>query len=367
MNEITEITDLETIDKILYMYHNSMFGGHNGIERMRNNIQRFYKWTNMSNDIRNHVNNCSICEKTKITTHTKCPMVISTIATRPFQKIYVDIVGPINPVSERGNVYILTCNCALTKYAVAVPMPDTTALTTAKWLVHAVFLKLGLPEIIVTDNGTNFISETMKEVNKLFKIKKIFTTPYHPQSNLIERFHRTLGGMMRALVEKEQSRWCEYIDFAVFAYNISYNISTGFSPYELIFGYPAKLPTEITKRTTPTYNYENYAHELRRKLKFYHDVARENLLKAKEANKKAYDRGRDANAIRLKKNDLVLILNPNKKGKFDTPYEGPFRVIRELGPVTVLVKRKNREIKIHKDRIKLAEADYGQEAPPLVE
>lgn len=56
-------------------------------------------------------------------------------------------------------------------------------MTTAKALVHHVFLKYGLPEIIVSDNGKNFVSELLAEVNKLFKIKKIFTTKYHPQSN----------------------------------------------------------------------------------------------------------------------------------------------------------------------------------------
>lgn len=367
LNEIIEVSSLEIIDKILYMYHDSLFGAHNGTERMKQNIKRFYHWPNMNDDIKKHISNCAVCEKTKITTHTKSPMVISTIATTPFQKLYVDIVGPINPVSEKGNAYILTCNCSLTKYVVAVPMADFTAFTTAKNLVHSVFLKYGLPEILVTDNGTNFISETMKEVNKLFKIKKIFTTPYHPQSNQIERFHRTLGNYMKAFVQKEQSMWCEYIDFAVFAYNSSYNISTGFSPFELVFGRQVKLPTEITNRTVPAYNYENYSHELRRKLKFYYDLAKENLLKAKEINKKAYDKRRDDKILQLRKNDLVLVLNPNKKGKFDTPYEGPFRVIREQGPVTVIIQRKKKEVKIHKDRIKLAEADYERSAPPLIE
>lgn len=197
----------------------------------------------------------------------------------------------------------------------------------------------------------------MKEVNKLFKIKKLFTTPYHPQSNQIERFHRTLGTYMKAFVQKEQERWCKYIDFATFAYNSSYNISTGYSPFELVYGRPIKLPTEITNRPVPTYNYDNYAYELRRKLKFYYDSAGENILKAKELNKRTYDKDRDKNMLRLNKNDLVLISNPTERGKFDMPYEGPYRVIREQGPVTVIIQKRNKEVKIHKDRIKLAEAN----------
>lgn len=366
-NEIMEVTSLEEIDNIISMYHDSVFGGHNGVERTLKNIKHFYHWLGMDSDVKRYIQNCAICEKTKIKTHTKSPMVITTVATHPFQKIYVDIVGPITPTSRNGNIYILTCNCSLTKYVIAAPMADTTALTTAKNLVHSVFLKYGLPELFVTDNGTNFISETLKEVNKLFKIKKVFTTPYHPQSNQIERFHRTLGNYMKAFVQNEQDLWCEYLDFATFAYNNSTNQSTGYAPFELVFGRKAKLPTEITNRTVPMYNYDNYAQELRNKLKHYHDLAREYTMQGKEVNKKKYDQGRDQNILRLQKNDLVLILNPNKKGKFDTPYEGPYRVIEEQGPVTILIKRKNKEVKIHKDRVKLATADYSGAIPPLLE
>lgn len=355
------------IDKILHMYHNTLFGAHNGTERMRQNIKFFYHWPNMDHDIKKYVKNCPICEKAKVTKHTKSPMMITTVATQPFQKIYVDIVGPINPTSDQGNTYILTCNCSLTKYVIAVPMPDFTAYTTARNLVHEVFLKYGLPEIIVTDNGTNFISDTMKQVNKLFKIKKVFTTPYHPQSNQIERFHRTLGTYMKALVQKEQHLWCEYLDFATFAYNSSHNITTGFSPFELVFGRRVRLPTEITKQTISTYNYTNYAQELRSKLKYYHNLAREHSLKAKEGNKRYYDKNRDINTLKLNKNDLVIVLNPTKKGKFDLPYDGPYRVVKELGPVTVLLRRNNKDVKLHKDRLKLAEADYGKYTPPLID
>lgn len=83
---------------------------------------------------------------------------------------------------------------------------------------------------------------------------------------------------------------CEYIDFATFAYNNTENIATGFSPFELIFGKKSKLPSEIISKDVPLYNYDNYAMELRYKLKSMHDLARENLVEAKENNKKYYDK-----------------------------------------------------------------------------
>lgn len=194
-------------------------------------------------------------------------MTITDTASEPFEKLYMDIVGPINPPSDNGNGYIFTFNCSLTKFAIAVPIPDTTALTTAKAFVHNVVLKYGLAETIVSDNGTNFTSELLKEVNKLLKIKRIFTSPYHPQSNQVERFHKSLNNYLKAFVQSEPNRWCEYVDFAMFAYNNTHNTATGFSPFELVYGRVAKLPSEITNKRVPVYNYDNYAEELRLKLK----------------------------------------------------------------------------------------------------
>lgn len=347
------------------MYHNSVFGGHNGVERMIKNIRKFYNWINITVDVEKYVRQCSICEKAKIIKHTKSPMIISSTATEPFQKVFVDIVGPINPKSRKGNLYILTCSCSLSKFIIGVPMTEISALSTARVLVHSVFLKYGLPEIIVTDNGTNFTAETLKEVNRLFKIKKVFTTPYRPQSNQVERFHRTLGHFMKAFVQKEHNRWCEYIDFATFSYNNSYNTSTGYSPFELIFGRICRLPTEITNKAIPTYNYESYVSELRNKLRTYYELARENVIQGKNKNKKYYDQYRDKQVLNLKKNDLVLVLIPKKNRKFDNPYEGPYRVIKEQGPVTVLVQRNDKNVKVHKDRIKLAQANFPN-PPPLL-
>lgn len=126
------------------------------------------------------------------------------------------------------------------------------------------------------------------------------------------------------------------------------------------------MPTEVLSQK-PIYNYFNYVSELRSKLKRYSELAKEHLTQAKANNKKYYDRNRDAEPLKLKKNDLVLVLIPKKKQKFDEPYEGPYRVIEDQGPVLALILRKGKSVKVHKDRIKLARADYGNRVPPPID
>lgn len=320
----------------------------------------------MTKDIKNYIKNCDVCEKSKINRHTKNPMIITDTASEPFQKVYMDLVGPINPVSFDGNTYIFTCNCSLTKFAIAVPIQDASAITTAKAFVHNVILKYGAVEEIVSDNGTNFISDTLREVNKILKIKKVFTTPYHPQSNQVERFHKTLANYLKAFIQHEQDKWSEYLDFAVFAYNNSHNSATGFSPFQLVFGRNAKLPSEILNKKFPVYNYDNYAHELRSKLKECHDLAKENILKMKMNNKKHYDKHRDEKVLDLKINDLVLVLKPKKIFKFENPYEGPYRVEELISPVAIKIRKGNKTIRVHTDRVKKATANYGNKTPPKI-
>lgn len=173
LNKIMEINDINDINNIMYDYHSSMLSAHPGYARTLNNIRRYYNWPNMTRDIRNYVQKCANCEKSKIVKHNYAPMMISQINyLESFAEIFVDTVGPINPKTDKGNAHILTVVCALTKFAVAVPLPDITSEVVARALIHNVFLKYNFPKIITSDNSTTFIAETLKNVTKLLKIKK---------------------------------------------------------------------------------------------------------------------------------------------------------------------------------------------------
>jgi len=168
----------------------------------------------------------------------------------------------------------LTATCNLTKYAVAIPTHDCTALTT----VDNIFLKFNIPTKLTSYNGTSFIAETIKEVTKLLKIKKICTTPYHPQSNIVERYHRTMNDYLKAFTQNEPQNWHNLLPFALFSYNNSVH-SAGFSPNELAFGFTIRIPTNILENKIPIYNYENYRNELRKQLYDSHQLAKEHIKK----------------------------------------------------------------------------------------
>ena len=97
---------------------------------------------------------------------------------KPFKSVAIDLVGPISPPSEEGHRYILTLVDFSTRYPEAVPLKNIDTETVAEALVD-IFSRLGVPEEILTDLGTQFVSDCMREVTRLLSIKQLTTTPYH--------------------------------------------------------------------------------------------------------------------------------------------------------------------------------------------
>lgn len=351
LNKIIEVYQLDEILDILNTYHYSSLAGHASYEKTKNSIKRYYRWPTMNIDIKNFLKNCEICKKSKISRHTRSPLQITSTAKYPFEKVYIDYV---NIEREHTTEFpcIFTCIDELTKYAIAVATHNSTALTTAQTFVTHVILKYNIPEYVVSDQGSTFLSDVFKEITKLFKIKKITTTAYRPNSNIVERFHRTLGQHLTTCVHANPSSWHEHLDAAVFAYNNTINSATGYSPHELLFGYAVQLPDKIIRNNSPIYNYESYKENLRANLSKFWKLARENIAIRKEKNKNYHDKS--LNPISLKIGDKVFVKKPFKKHKYATPYDGPFVVDEILSQVTVKIKKGNKLIKIHTDKLKMA-------------
>ena len=88
----------------------------------------------------------------------------------------------------------------------------------------------------------------MKEVNRLLQVKHLLTTPYHPMCNgLVENFNKTLKNMMRRTCEEQPKNWHLYFDPLLFAYREVLQATTGFLPFELLYGRSVRGPLSILK------------------------------------------------------------------------------------------------------------------------
>lgn len=119
----------------------------------------------MIKDIKEYVDLCAICEKTKIGRHTRAPLQITSVGERAFDHVFRDYMGPVTS-SEAGHTYIFVAICDLTKYSVAVPTTGHTAAITADCFMKEVILRFGFPSMVTSDRGAEFMSELFKELNK---------------------------------------------------------------------------------------------------------------------------------------------------------------------------------------------------------
>ncbi|XP_038135186.1 uncharacterized protein LOC119779586 [Cyprinodon tularosa] len=148
-------------------------------------------------------------------------------------------------------------------------------------------------------------------------INKVRTTPYHPRGNPVERFNRTLLDMLGTLTDREKCHWKEFVKPLVHAYNCTKNDSTGFSPYELMFGRQPRLPVDLAFGLPLTddepESHSQYVQKLKSHLEDSYKLAINNSKKLMERNKLRFDRHITASELAI--GDRVLVRNVRLRGK----------------------------------------------------
>ena len=157
----------------------------------------------------------------------------------------MDIVGPL-PRSRAGNHYVLVVCDYGTKYPEAVPLRSIDAEMVAEELM-VIFSRVGIPREILTDQGSNFQSQLLRELYRLLHIDALRTSPYHPQTDgLVERFNQSLKGKTAS---QEGKDWDRLIPALLFAYREVPQESAGFSPCEPLYGRDVCGPLDILKES----------------------------------------------------------------------------------------------------------------------
>ena len=163
------------------MAHSIPLAGHLGKKKTTDRVlQRFY-WPTMYRDIAEWCRTCDSCQKISNRGVNRVPLIPLPIISQPFKRIAMDIVGPL-PRSRQGNRFVLVICDYATRYPEAVPMKNVDAGSVVEELIK-VFSRVGVPQEILTDQGTNFTSKLLTELYKMLHVQPIRTTPYHPQTD----------------------------------------------------------------------------------------------------------------------------------------------------------------------------------------
>ena len=262
-----------------------------------------------------HVQQCTRCLRRKTPSHVAPLQPIHV--TQPLELVHMDYLSLEPSKGNIENVLVITDH--FTRYALAYPSKTQTAQATARILWDNFICHYGFPEKFISDQGRNFESDLIKELCKIAGVKKLHTTPYHPQGNgQCERFNSTLCNMLGTLSEEEKSDWKSYLGCMTHAYNCTKHASTTYSPYYLMFGRHPRLPIDVEFGLPKSNSGDNssksrYIQKLRRRLNYAFQKATKAANQQANKYKSSYDKS--IKGPQLQEKDLVLVKIVAHKGR----------------------------------------------------
>ena len=293
-------------------------------------LDRFY-WPGVYSEVERYCASCPQCQKTARPVKQRVPLVPIPPVSEPFSLLAMDIVGPLERTNS-GNKYILVLVDYATRYPEAIPLRSIDAETIADELIR-VFARVGIPQRILTDQGSNFTSTLMKQVANLLRINQIQTSPYHPQTDgLVERLNGTIKSMLRKFVKDAPKQWDELIPYLLFAYREVPQAATGFSPFELLYGRHVRRPLDILQsHWTGTSDSEEinvlaYVNQMKERFHCLTECVQENLSAAQRKDKTYYDKSSRQRSFQP--GDRVLFLLPTSSRALQAAWQGPFNPIQ---------------------------------------
>ena len=230
--------------------------------------------------------------------------LIKRVLVRPFNlfqllkcllvKFFFNFVGPL---PKSGNEYLLTTTCTSTRFPEAIPLRNIKVKTIVKALIK-IFILVGLPKSIQSDQGSHFMSGVFQQVmyETELCIHQYKSSAYHPDSQeAIKRFHQTLKNMLKTYCHKTGKDWDEGVNLLLFAVRDSVQESLGFSPFELVFRHSVRGLLKLNKEKllsedVSSLNILSYVSNFRHKLSEACKLAQNNLRSVQSKMKERYDK-----------------------------------------------------------------------------
>ena len=292
--------------------HKAILGCHDNIGHQRrvrtlSLLRERFFWPGMQVEATQHIAKCPRCLKRKSTPQVAPLQPI--LVSQPLELVHLDYLTLEPSKGNIENVLVITDH--FTRYALAYASKTQTAQATARILWDNFICHYGFPEQFISDQGRNFESDLIKELCKIAGVKKLHTTPYHPQSNgQCERFNSTLCNMLGTLSDEEKSDWKSHLGCMTHAYNCTKHVSTTYSPYYLMFGRHPRLPIDVEfglhkPNCSDNCSKSRYIQKLRRRLNYAHKKASKYSSEQVQKYKTSYDRS--VKGPQLQVNDLVLV------------------------------------------------------------
>ncbi len=308
-------------------------GGHMALEKTYSALRSKYYMNRMFQKTKDFVRHCPDCQLAKHSTNNKQAPLHPLPIEPLFRRWHIDYLGPF-PKSQEGFEYILLAVESYSKFPEIHALRTLQAFEIAECLYKEIFTRYGAPGSLVSDRAQCNMSEIIKSLCSMFKVKKYFTSSFHPQSNSsCERQNQQIEAALRTMVNEDQNDWPKHLPAVAMALR-KHNNATGHSPFYLLHGQNMDLPVDAALRTDEMAPpVKTFINRLQKHQAVVHDMT--NKIKEDAQKDMIAQRAKTASEPDLQVGDKVKIKNHNipkgKSRKLSNKWLGPY-IITEAKP-----------------------------------
>ena len=261
-------------DKMITLYHKSMFAGHQGVIKTYLTISDKFFIPNLIHYLRSYIKGCHLCQ---LTCNEKPPP--RHLQTRinpnyiPMSRLSMDL--KVMPGSHKGHRYNLCIIDEVANYLITVPIFQARSEEIGEALIENVITKYCIPEYIIMDQDSAVMSSLMTYLGHKFDTKIKTVAPYDHQSLQAEHRIKSLSHILTKDLTSLGQMWTKYLSVATFAYNMFNSPNLGnYSPYELTFGRKPKLLFNIESNPDikVSRNFGEYYELLNKRIKYLQNI-----------------------------------------------------------------------------------------------
>jgi hypothetical protein len=235
----------EEVEHVLNDCHLGACGGHlSGMATTQKILRVGYFWPSIFKDCIEAIKKFPPCQIFQKKAHTHPAPLHPIITIGPFAKWGIDFMQ-CKPTSVGGHGYIIIAVDYFTKWVEAMPTFLNDGRTAALFIFNHIIARFRVPRAIVTDHRSHFQNQMMSELSTKLGFRHENSSPYYPQANgQVEAINKVLKTMLQRMVGVNKTNWNLQLFSTLWAYQTSIKTTTGFTPFQLVYGLEAVFPIE---------------------------------------------------------------------------------------------------------------------------